>query len=419
MEEGLKEYLKLRECLLVQREHRQESEPPTEAIWDDKISPDSIRTGGLMASFVRLFVAGMLLTVTVLAHANPQGASLSFDSAEITKKVAQAVVLIKGVGDKGDVLGTGFIISSDGKVATNLHVVRNLRNGGVQLASGERFDSFSVLAFDERKDVAIIKIPGFDLPAVTFGNSNNIQIGEPVLIVGNPLGLQGSVTTGVVSSIRDDPSGGGFKVIQTDAAANPGNSGGPLVNRQSEVIGVITFKVVGGENLNFAIPVNYLRGLMDSPVSVMSLEDLRAKLANEPDVFKSDVFPTRWKSLASGTTKIIRRDGDRIYVETVLPEAAKNAGCFNLAELQKKGEIYTGTGKDGCVCQYTKFRAFVGQVLESNRYGGEGAIEITMMSPTRIEGRAMTFPKGTKIDCEKGRYSKPVSEWQTFTWIPE
>jgi Trypsin-like peptidase domain len=109
------------------------------------------------------------------------------------------------------------------------------RNGGVQLASGEKFDSFSVLAFDARKDIAIIKIPGFDLPSVTLGNSNTVQVGEPVLVIGSPLGLQGSVTTGVLSSVRDDPAGAGFKVLQTDAAANPGNSGGPLVNRRSEV----------------------------------------------------------------------------------------------------------------------------------------------------------------------------------------
>lgn len=77
----------------------------------------------------------------------------------------------------------------------------------MQLASGEKFDSFSILAFDERRDIAIIKIPGFDLPFVTLGNSNSAEVGSPVLIQGSPRGLQGSVTTGIISSIRDDPSG--------------------------------------------------------------------------------------------------------------------------------------------------------------------------------------------------------------------
>lgn len=239
-----------------------------------------------------------------------------------------------------------------------------------------------------------------------------------MLIVGNPLGLQGSVTTGVISSVRDDPSGGGFKVLQTDAAANPGNSGGPLVNRQSEVIGLITFKIVGGENLNFAIPVNYLRGLTDSPASAMSLDELRLKLANAPDVFKSEVFPTRWKSLTSGTTKIIRRDGDRVYVETVLPDSEKNAGCFNLSELQKKEDIFAGMGRSSCICQYTKGLGVYARTY-SNRFTDQSEIEITKMSPTRIEGRYMVRVKETKFDCQKGSFSKPPTEWETFAWIPE
>lgn len=348
------------------------------------------------------------------------GFSQSLDSTEITKKVSPAVVLIKGKTDKQDVLGSGFLLSSDGKIATNLHVIQDLRSGGVQLASGEKFDSFSVLAFDERKDIAIIKIPGFDLPSVNLGNSNGVQVGEPILIVGSPLGLQGSVATGIVSSIRDDPFGGGFKAIQTDAAANPGNSGGPLVNRNGEIVGIVTFKIGGGENLNFSIPINYLRGLLESPSSAVSLDGLRASLSNRTDVFKSEGgFPTRWKSLTSGTTKIIRRDGDNLYTETILPEAEKQAGCFSNSELHKKGESYIGLSKDSCFCQYEKFKPFVGRVVQTTRYTKQVAFEITKLGPTRIEGRSMSWPKGTKFDCEKGEYSKPPSEWQAFSWIPE
>jgi S1-C subfamily serine protease len=224
--------------------------------------------------------------------------------------------------------------------------------------------------------------------------------------------LRGSVTTGVIRSIRDDPSAGGFKVIQPDAAANPGNSGGPLVNRDSEVIGVVTFRIVGGENLNFAIPINYLRGMMDSLGSPITLQDLQAKLANQLDAFKSDILPARWKSLQSGTTKIVRRDDDKIYVETVLSEAAKNAGCINLAELQKKDNIFVGIVRYSCVCQYG---------LKRNRYSSETPIEISKITSTRIEGLAHQEPNGAKIDCKNGRYSKPSSEWPTieFTWIPE
>jgi V8-like Glu-specific endopeptidase len=362
----------------------------------------------------------VLLAATPQAQASPQTVLQSqFDSAQITKKISPGVVLIKGTASSGEVLGTGFIISSDGKIATNLHVVESLKNGGVQLASGEKFDSFSVLAFDARKDIAIIKIPGFDLPTVALGNSNNVQVGEPVLAVGSPLGLQGTVTTGVVSSMRDDPTGGGFKVLQTDASVNPGNSGGPLVNRQAEVIGIVTFKIRGGENLNFAIPINYLRGLIDSSGAAMSLDELRVKLnGSGSDVFKSDSFPTRWKSMQTGTTKVLRRDGDRIYVETVLSEAQKNAGCFFLSDLQKKGDIFGGTVRSSCVCEYTRGLGAYARNF-TNRFTDETAIEITSITPTRIEGRAMARPKGTKFDCKKAEFSKPPSEWENFTWIPE
>ena len=108
----------------------------------------------LIAQILLITIA--LCPVTVLAQTS------AFDSAAIAKKTAPAVVVIKGSTDNGDVLGTGFLISGDGKLATNLHVIEKLRNGGVQLASGEKYDSFSVLAFDARKDIAIIKIAGFD-----------------------------------------------------------------------------------------------------------------------------------------------------------------------------------------------------------------------------------------------------------------
>jgi S1-C subfamily serine protease len=276
------------------------------------------------------------LTVCFLVRIGvPSAYSQPLQSAEITKRVAPAVVLIKGKTDKGNLVGSGFIISSDGKIATNLHVIQELKSGGVQLASGDKFDSFSALAFDVRKDIAIIKIPGFDLPSVGLGNSNDLEVGEPVLVFGSPLGLQGSVSTGVISSIRDDPFGGGFKEIQTDAAANPGNSGGPLVSQKGEVVGIVTSKLVGSENINFAIPINYLRGLMESLLPPMSLEELRRKLTSQPDAFKTDAFPTRWKSLTTGTTKIIRRDGDNLYVENLASDTAKQAGCFNISELQQ------------------------------------------------------------------------------------
>src|SRR5262245_45597967 len=163
------------------------------------------------------------------------------DITTVVSKASSSVVLIKGSSiDGGTVLGSGFLVSSDGKIVTNLHVVRDLKSGAVRLPTGEVYDNFRVVAFDERKDLAVIRIAGFELPNLAMGNSNEVKPGETVIAIGNPDALSGTVTKGIVSAIRDDPAGRGFRVIQTDAAINPGNSGGPLLNEKGEVVGIVS-----------------------------------------------------------------------------------------------------------------------------------------------------------------------------------
>ena len=183
-------------------------------------------------------------------------------TAQIAKKVSPSVVVIQGKTESGDFLGSGFIISKDGRIVTNLHVIRDMKTASVQLANGEVFDSVSVLAIDERRDLAVVQIAGFNLPILELGNSDLLTIGEPTVIVGSPRGLEGTVTAGILSSVRD--SGDGYKVLQTDAAVNPGNSGGPLLNNKGQAIGVVSFKLKSSEGLNFAIPINYVRGLLNN-----------------------------------------------------------------------------------------------------------------------------------------------------------
>jgi S1-C subfamily serine protease len=198
-------------------------------------------------------------------------------TAQIAKKTSPSVVVIQGRTDSGDVLGSGFIVSKDGKIVTNLHVIKDMKTASVQTAAGEAFDSLSVLATDERRDLAIVKIAGFDLPVLDLGDSDGIAVGEPVVIVGSPRGLEGTVTAGILSSVRD--SGDGFKVLQTDAAVNPGNSGGPLVSNKGQAVGVVSFKLRSAEGLNFAVPINYVRGLLEDLHKPLSLEQMRSGLS--------------------------------------------------------------------------------------------------------------------------------------------
>jgi len=202
------------------------------------------------------------------------GFAQSPDYSEIADQVMPSVVTIRGESDSGPVVGSGFLVSSSGTIVTSLHVIKPLRRAVVVLANGDIYDSVRVRAFDERRDLAIIQIPGFGLPSATLGDSRDVQQGEPVLLVGTAGGLQGSVTSGIVSAIRDVPDG--FKVIQTDAAANPGNSGGPLLNASAQVIGILGFKLRGAEGQNFAIPINYARGLLETADLDIDLDTLRA-----------------------------------------------------------------------------------------------------------------------------------------------
>jgi S1-C subfamily serine protease len=177
--------------------------------------------------------------------------------AEIVAHTRPAVVVV----DTDEGLGSGFIIKPDGVIVTNHHVVVNAKAMAVKLPSGEVYRNVYLLSSDPINDIAFIKIEAVDLPTIPLGNSNDVQVGEEVLLVGAPKGLEQTVSNGLISGIRID---NGVRVLQTSAAASPGSSGGPLLNRSGEAVGVVSFKVVNGENLNFAIPINYVRGKLDT-----------------------------------------------------------------------------------------------------------------------------------------------------------
>ena len=213
---------------------------------------------------------------------------MALTTAQIAAKVSPSVVVIQGKTDSGDVLGSGFIVSKDGKIVTNLHVIRDMKTASVHIPSrpigrgwsinGEAVDSVFVLATDEPKDLAIIKIEGVGLPVLGLGNSDALTVGEPVVVVGSPLGLEATVTAGILSAIRD--GGEGFKLLQTDAAVNPGNSGGPLVAATGLAVGVVSSIVRSdsAQGLNFAIPITYVRSLLSNLHAPISLEEMRKQL---------------------------------------------------------------------------------------------------------------------------------------------
>ena len=160
--------------------------------------------------------------------------------------------------------GSGFILTTDGYIVTNYHVVENAETVKVSLYNGDEYEARYV-GGDEEYDIAVIKIEGTDLPAVTLGDSSALNVGDHVLAIGNPLGeLTFSMSGGMVSSVNRaiNVDGTPFNMIQTDASINSGNSGGPLFNQYGEVVGIVSAKYsssAGGasvEGLGFAIPMN-------------------------------------------------------------------------------------------------------------------------------------------------------------------
>ncbi len=167
--------------------------------------------------------------------------------------------------------GSGFILSSDGLILTNAHVVDGADRVTVTLKNGRTLEG-TVMGEDKITDIAVVKIDSESLPTVTFADSDALQIGEWAIAIGNPLGLDNTVTTGIISATNRNSSqiGEGDKridFIQTDAAINPGNSGGPLLNAQGQVIGVNTAIIKNAQGLGFAIPINTARNIAEQLIA--------------------------------------------------------------------------------------------------------------------------------------------------------
>jgi len=198
---------------------------------------------------------------------------------DATKKVVPAVVSITSSSNVTDLFGrivsqegggTGFIITNDGLILTNKHVAQSGENLMVLTADGKNYQA-KVVALDPTNDLAILKIDASGLSVVDMGDSDSLAVGQWVIAIGNALELQNTVTVGVISAReRQLTAGSGSSqeqlnnLLQTDAAINLGNSGGPLVNLAGQVVGINTVMAGNAQNIGFAIPINQAKGALDS-----------------------------------------------------------------------------------------------------------------------------------------------------------
>jgi serine protease Do len=207
--------------------------------------------------------------------------------------------------------GTGIIMSSDGYILTNNHVVSGAQKIQVVLSNGKKYDKVKLVGTDSKTDLAVLKISATGLTAATFGNSAQLKVGQAVVAIGNPDGLTlaSTVTNGIVSglnrAVSTSSGSSSVKYIQTNAAINPGNSGGPLVNLYGQVVGINTAKIseTGYEGLGFSIPINTAKPIVDSIIKYGYVKG-RVKLGIT--VYNLSSTQAQWYNYPAG-----------LYVETI------------------------------------------------------------------------------------------------------
>jgi serine protease Do len=252
--------------------------------------------------------------------------------AEIAKNATPAVVSIR----TEEALGTGFIVAASGLVATNLHVVAGHAAIMVTLTDQREFRVVEVWNGDKDKDLVVLRIQARGLPVLSLGDSSQMHPGDAVVAIGHPLGLEDTVSNGLISAIRkvDDE----LTILQISAPIAPGSSGGPIFNDRGEVIGVSTAILMGGQNLNFGVPVAYLKQLLEKPAPVSVDVFARATASSEKGAkTPSRHIPHLPVGILNGCAPasialILSTIGDAMDVGASLYNDGNVAGCYHVYE---------------------------------------------------------------------------------------
>lgn len=198
-----------------------------------------------------------------------QGPAFGTEEANVVRIARQVSPAVVSVSQQEGGSGSGVIVQSEGVILTNAHVVGMSRTVRVGLADGRRVDG-RVVGRDPSLDVAVVRIDVPNLPVAPIGDSDRLEVGQTAIAIGNPLGLERTVTTGVVSAVNRSPRGISLDgLIQTDAAISPGNSGGPLLDSRGQVIGINTavLRAPGAQGLGFAVPIKLAQNVAEQILS--------------------------------------------------------------------------------------------------------------------------------------------------------
>jgi serine protease Do len=214
--------------------------------------------------FAALFSCSLIAALAAVPLASGAPAPAPAPSIqELYRRASPAVVFITQVDAAGKTtsLASGFLVSPNGVVVTNHHVIdpdQGAAHIRVKIPRGDVYTDVRVIYAEQRRDFAVIAIRATGLPSLPVADSDKVEVGDPVIAIGNPKGLELTLTQGIVESVRLDPQNG-YRFIQHQAPISPGSSGGPLLNMKGEVIGINAFGVRDAQNLNGAIPINYVK----------------------------------------------------------------------------------------------------------------------------------------------------------------
>lgn len=205
----------------------------------------------------RTFLLGItisLFTSVSVAWGQGQPQKCTLSAQQIFQRANGSMILIQTFNDEGHPLeqGSGFVVSSEGAALTNYHVIRGASRATAKFGDGMSTDVGGVLAIDREHDVAVIKLASAAKSFLLMGNSDRVRVGEELVAIGSPLGLQNTLSEGIVSGIRNG-------IIQMSNPISPGSSGGAVFDRCNDVVGISVATVTAGQNLNFAVPINWAK----------------------------------------------------------------------------------------------------------------------------------------------------------------
>jgi Trypsin-like peptidase domain len=294
--------------------------------------------------------------------------------APVVKRTLPAVVTVLAYNQNGEQLGlgSGFVVRDDGLIVTNYHVIQGASSVKVGSKDIGAFSVKGVVVAHRQMDYAVLKINAEDLPVLPVGDADRVKLGEGVVAIGNPKGLTGTISAGLISQVRDE---GDFTMLQTSAPIYPGNSGGPLINKRGEAVGIITARYGDNATLGLALPINYVvKALQNGTAikySLTALARVEAEVAEKESaekiremlrknfmcyddpakLFHLDI-PKQWRVQRDQQWS---DDKETLYYTTVIsaPDAEKaelhgylSEGLRIEMQFPRKGRVYTKEGME-------------------------------------------------------------------------